>query len=236
VRASRQAAAWRAPAAMLMLGLAGCATDAPPAAGTAGHDQDRLLRLVAHQAVLLRGWVGENSVGLEPVMATAAEARSDDLHGGDGAYRLRGYDDQGAVVFDIRFGDEALSQVADRPERQFMIVAPVGEGGTAVLAALLLEGGPGLVVERRASTSSVELREALEDRAALRIDVLDGARLRLRWDAERFELLQARDPASGEMLALARHGDIMIDSGGAAELEIALSDGVRSLAGVFRAH
>ena len=41
--------------------------------------------------------------------------------------------------------------------------------------------------------------------------------------------------ASGEILALARRGDVVITSA-AAELELALTEGVRSLAGVFQAH
>jgi len=218
-------------ASLLGLALAGCAADGPPAAGLAGSSQ-QFLRLATHEAVLVRGWIGEDAVGLEPVMVTPAAPRDDELR--DGPYRLRGFDDQGAVVFDFRFGDEALSRVANRPEREFMIVAPVGAGGSAALAVVLLEAGRGLELERRARISSRELRADLEDSGALRLEALDGGQLRVHWDAGRFELLQVRDPASGEILALVRHGNPVISSA-AAELELALSEGVRSLVGVFRA-
>jgi hypothetical protein len=215
----------------LCFALAGCAAAGPPGAGLAGSPH-KFQRLVMHEAVVVRGWIGAGTVGLEPVMVTHAAPRGEQLR--DGPYRLRGFDDQGAVVFDFRFGDEALSRVENRPEREFMFVAPVVAGGSATLAVVLLEAGRGLEFERRARMSSDELRAALEDPDALRLDALDDGGMRIRWDAGRFELLQVRDPASGEILALARHGDVLITST-AAELEIALSEGVRSLAGVFRA-
>ena len=217
---------------MLCLALAGC-TSAGPTAARPDESPERFLRPATHEAVLVRGWIGEGGVSLEPVMVTHAAPRAEAL--GEGPYRLRGFDDQGAVVFDFRFGDEALSRIASRPERQFVFVAPVGAGGSAALAAVLLEAGRGHEFERQARISSGELRNALEDPAALRLEALEGGGLRVRWDAGRFELLQVRDPASGEILALARDGDIVITSA-ATELELALSEGVRSLAGVFRAH
>jgi hypothetical protein len=52
------------------------------------------------------------------------------------------------------------------------------------------------------------------------------------WDAERFELLQLRDPATGAILALDRDGEV-VTAGVGSELEIALSDGVRSAAALL---
>ena len=129
-------------ASMLCFALAGCAASAPSAGESIG-PVERFLRESTHEAVLVRGWIGAGTLGLEPVMITHAAPRNHERR--DGPYRLR-----------------------------------------------------------------------------------------VRWDAGRFELLQVRDPASGEILALARDGDIVITSA-ATELELALSEGVRSLAGVFRA-
>jgi hypothetical protein len=221
----------RVAASALCFALAGCAADGPAGGGLA-ESSGRFLRVATHEAVLVRGWIGAGTVGLEPVMVTDAAPRSAELR--EGPYRLRGFDDQGAVVFDFRFGDEELSRVENRPEREFMLVAPVGAGGSAGLAAVLLEAGRGLELERNARMTAGELREALEDPEALRLEALEDGALRIRWDAGRFELLQVRDPASGEILALARHGDVVITSA-AAELELALTEGVRSLAGVFQA-
>ena len=222
----------RVAASVLCFALAGCAADAPAGGGLA-ESSGRFLRLATHEAVLVRGWIGAGTVGLEPVMVTEAAPHSAELR--DGPYRLRGFDEQGEVVFDFRFGDEALSRVAHRPGREFMLVAPLGARGSAGLASILLEAGRGLELERRAKISSAELHEALASPSALRLEALEDGQLRVRWDAGRFELLQVRNPASGEILALARHGDVVITSA-AAELELALSEGVRSLAGVFQAH
>ena len=221
----------RVAASMLCLALGGCAASAPSAGESVG-PVERFLRGSTHEAVLVSGWIGAGTLGLEPVMVTHAAPRSHERR--DGPYRLRGFDDEGAVLFDVSFGDEALSQVANRPERQFVFVAPVGASGSAALAAVLLEAGRGHEFERHARISSGELRDALEDPATLRLEAVEGGGLRVRWDAGRFELLQVRDPASGEILALARDGEIVITSA-ATELELALSEGVRSLAGVFRA-
>lgn len=56
-------------ASMLGLALAGCAADGPNTAGLAGSPQ-QLLRLATHEGVLVRGWIREGAVGLEPVMVT----------------------------------------------------------------------------------------------------------------------------------------------------------------------
>ncbi len=209
----------------------GCAppTIAPGDAATA-----RVLpppELLRHDAVLVRGWIGSAELGLEPILVT--EARPSTFEAPAGRYRLRGFDDEGAVRFELRFDDEALASISGREGHHFMFVIPVGAGGSLALSRVELDAGAGRTLVREARLSADAMRAAFGDDAALTVTRPRPGELRVRWDAERFPLLQLRDPESGAILALVRHGEITLDTG-LAELELALSEGVRSGAARMR--
>jgi hypothetical protein len=216
------------PPALLLAALvaAGCTSpsaqqDATPEPGT--------LQLIEHDAVLLRGWIGDQGAELEPVIPTAAPPSFSGA--GAGPYRLRGLDDAGEVLFELRFGDEVLAGITGRPGHHFMLVAPVGAGGSLTLAVVELDAADGRVAVRSARWAAEALLEAL---ASVQMTNLGGDGVNVSWDAERFELLQLRDPATGAILALDRDGEV-VAAGVGSELEIALSDGVRSAAALLRA-
>jgi len=191
-------------------------------------EEARDRRPIKYDAVLLRGWIGDAAADLEPVIPTAARPSFSDA--GAGPYRLRGLDDAGELLFELRFGEESLASMAGRPGHHFMLVAPVGAGGSLALAAIELDAGNGRAVARRARGSAAALLDGL--RSVQLAASGDGAVL-LQWDAGQFELLQLRDSASGAILALDRDGEVSVRPVGGA-LDVALSDGVRSAAARFR--
>lgn len=210
--------------ALLLLGGWGCQAPESPAGAAQASDP----RPVEHSAVLLRGWIGEAGADLEPVIPTAAAPSV--IAGDQAPYRLRGLDDRGEVLFDLRFGEESLASIAGRPGHHFMLVAPVGTGGSLALAAVELDAAQGRTASRQARWSAAGLLDGLR---GLRLATRDDGAVHVQWDAERFELLQLRDPAGGAILALDRDGEVTVTAVGG-ELEAALSDGVRSAATLLR--
>lgn len=209
--------------AALLLGGWGCKAPEAPA-GPAPAD----LRAIEHNAVLLRGWIGDTGVDLEPVIPTAVAPSI--IDGGQGPYRMRGLDDRGEVLFDIRFGEDSLASIAGRPGHHFMLVAPVGVGGSLALAAIELDAAQGRTASRQARWSADVLLEGLR---GLRLAPGDGGTVSVQWDAQRFELLQLRDPVGGAILALDRDGEVTVATVDG-ELDVALSDGVRSAAALLQ--
>lgn len=205
----------------------GCAPHLPASDASTTGQPPETLELLRHDAVLVRGWIGAAELGLEPILVT--DARPTSFDSPDGPYRLRGLDADGTVRFDLRFDDDALASIAGREGHHFMFVVPVGEGGSLWLSSVELEAGEGRRFVSEARLPAEGLRAALTSTEAVVITREPQGQLRVQWDAERFPLLQLRDPESGTILALARHGDVTIPAT-QATLEVALSEGVRSAA------
>ena len=219
-------AASRAGLLVVVLAATGCAASLPGAPESRSGDT----RLLAQDAVLVRGWIGAQTAGLEPV--TPLRAAAGNAANPDAPFRLRGFDDRGAVVFDIGFDETSLAGMAGRPEHHFALAVPLGAGGAESLAAVVFDAGEGRAVEQQARWPRAELSDALTGGQGVQLAILSPTRVAVTWDAGRFALLQLRDPATGSVLALDRDGEVTVTVTGG-ELEIALSDGVRSAAALF---
>lgn len=183
----------------------------------------------AAEAVLVRGWISQTSLELEPVLVTtAALSAATEV---TGPYRLRGFDDAGALRFELAFDESATASVAGRAGHHFMFVVPVA-GDALELARVELDAGDGRELVRSARLPAAALVTALSGDETLSIEVGDGG-VTLRWDAARFPLLQLRDPQEGSVLALGRSGELTLASA-AETLELAVSEGVRSAAAIIR--
>ena len=226
--------AWRAAGAANRAGLlvavlaaTGCAASLPGAP----EPRDGDARLLAQDAVLVRGWIGGQTAGLEPV--TPLRAAAANAGNPDGPFRLRGFDDRGAVLFDMRFDETSLAGTAGRAERHFALAVPLAAGGAESLAAVVFDAGEGRTVNQQARWPRTALRDDLTGGQGVQLAILSPTRVAVTWDAGRFALLQLRDPATGSVLALDSDGEVTVTVTGG-ELEIALSDGVRSAAALFR--
>jgi hypothetical protein len=194
-------AAWQLAPALLLAALvaAGCKAPSrhPPDAGAGtGHAAvDR-----ARCAVLLRGWIGDH--GRRP-RAGHTDGRSAELHRrpAQGPYRLRGLDDRrrGAVRASASARRSWPASPAG-PGHHFMLVAPVGVGGSlalAVVAARCELDAAAVVVQHRAG-AVVGGRRCSRRLRGLQLTNLATAarRQRAAGTLQRFELLQLREPVT----------------------------------------
>lgn len=188
------------------------------------------IQVVRQDAVMVGGWVSDADAALEAVLPAAGPAPA----GNDtpAPYRLRGLGDDGALLFDLSFGEESLATVPGQPIRRFMLLAPAGDAGATGLAALELDAGDGLAVTRTAAVSADDLVAALTGGETVRVAAMPGDRVRVRWDVGPVVVLRLSDPATGAVLAIDRDGEVIV-AAPAGALEVAISDGVRSAAGLF---
>jgi hypothetical protein len=173
--------------------------------------------------VLVSGWIGATDLGLEPVLAT--DAAPTELAPAEGPYRMRGTNDEGETQFDVAFDEGAMASISGGKTRHFAFVVPV-PGGSLAVARIELEAADGRRLVHEARLSPSAMREAAAD-SQLTMERPSGDALRVRWDAGHFPLVQLRDPHTGTVLAVGRDGELLFP-GGHVELEVMLSDGVRS--------
>lgn len=217
--------AWRLGAALAaVLGTVACAPQPTP------DGPGPSVQVVDQGTVLVGGWLSDGDAALEAVLPTAGPASAD--RGQAARYRLRGLGDDGRPLFELRFGEESLAAVPGQPVQRFLFPVSAGSAGASGLAALELDAGDGLVVTRAATVSAADLLAALTGGEAVRIAAMPGERVRVRWDVGPIVVLRLRDPATGSVLALDRDGEVIVAAPGGT-LEVAISDGVRSAAGVF---
>ena len=143
-----------------------------------------------------------------------------------GAYALRALDVNGAPLFALSFDGDTVADAAGAG-RSFAYAVPLSRA-TRPIASLVLAGPRGSArrVAAPGASSSVSGSRALgTTTAALARRVGNGASIT--WNAQRYPLAVVRDLRTGEILSLARGGAANIETS-ASDLELTLSDGVRS--------
>ena len=174
--------------------------------------------------LVLWGAVSDEGVTIEPAYldrdGTVVEPEP-------GPYRLEGLDDSGAVLFSRSFSGYEVPDENRPGLRHFSFRIPVSEAHLDRLAALRVRGLHYTAVIRSTTSSRSGRMDVLQGGAdQVRLERLDRKRVRVTWDGDRFALAIIRDP-SGAVLSYARGGEVVVATG-AAELELQLSDGVRS--------
>jgi hypothetical protein len=145
-----------------------------------------------------------------------------------GAYSIEGTASDGSRVFSLSFDGV---EVADDPRgaRHFAFAVPLDERVAARLETLRLAGpGVGMVAM---SASPASLRATPAEPVSL---LRSAGGVALRWDAASHPMIMVRDGRSGEVLSFARGGNVVVPAAGA-ELELVMSDGVRSRSATVRA-
>jgi hypothetical protein len=134
---------------------------------------------------------------------------------------VEGLSADGARVFALSFDP---AEVADdrRGSRHFAFAVPLDGTDAARLASLRLGAPGGLVAAARSMAPAAAARtgDTVEARAA-------PGGVELRWDAAAHPMIMVRDPASGEILSLARGGAIEVATP-QRTLDVLLSDRVGS--------
>lgn len=208
----------RSAALLLVMLAAGCTTARGPV------DEPSLR--VAHQNLMLRGWLGAEHARLGAVLATSAAPTVNPP--GEGPYRVRGFGDDGALLFEVRFDDTGLATLPGGTERHFSLVVAAGADGALRLARVELDSVERPLAQRSARLDAAEFIELVERAHGLDLHRA-GEGVVLRWDPGLYALVQLRDLETGRVLAFGRDGEIHA-SVASARLEVTVSDGVRSAA------
>jgi hypothetical protein len=136
-----------------------------------------------------------------------------------GPHTLELLDGTGARLYTLSF---TASEVADieGEHRHFAFAIPLRLLPLDRVRSLRLSGG-GAAPAFRVSTGAVPAA------AAVAVRRVGAERARVEWNEQAFPLVVVRDPATRQILALARNGQVDVASD-ATELEVIVSDGVRS--------
>jgi hypothetical protein len=169
------------------------------------------------EGVLIWGRIEDGQVVLEPAFAVIAPATPD-----RGEWIVEGLDEAGGRVSARRFSATPVADLPGEP-RTFAFVLPLDEARRGRLAALRVSGPAG-TAERRATPLPPGARVTPPDPTRERA----GGRTRIRWDSSRFGAAMVRDAATGEVLAIVRSGGEAEVAAPRGDLEVTLSDGVRS--------
>jgi hypothetical protein len=164
-------------------------------------------------SLLVWGRIAPDGVVLEPSFEIVATPV---LPSAPGRYRLTGSNAAGATVLDMSFDAWGVDHLPG--VRLFAYAIPLSAMGGQAPAELRLRGAGADVVHRQTAAAvwhDVRLERETSDR------------VRVRWDASRSPVLMVRDGRTGEILSFARGGDAHVTTA-AAEVEITMSDGVKS--------
>jgi hypothetical protein len=212
----------------LMVGLlAACLTPAP-----GGDTMDPQLvkwadGVEAGTSVLVRGRILPSNLVIEPVFQIDAPASLPTEE--DGSHRLRGFDETGDVLFDLRFEGVEVAGPPEVQEEHFSFVIPLGPAGSLCLERVELDTADGRRAVGTAVLSRQDLLRALEREDAVTVRAVGPGRVNVLWDVELFPAVMVRDPTTGSILSFGRGGEATVMTE-LEILEVAVSDGVRSLA------
>ena len=172
------------------------------------------------RSLLVWGRIGPDGVVLEP--AFEIDARPS-LPTRTGPHRIQATDAAGREIFSFSFAGNAIDHAPGY--RHFAFVVPLAAGQARPAAIRLNANGRESV--RRSSLLPGPLGDAPMTPAPARLARLGGPRSRLEWDAKAYPMALVRDPATGEILSLARGGRLDLAVPGR-ELDVTFSDGVNS--------
>lgn len=175
-------------------------------------------------SLLVWGRVQDGELVLEPAFQVTTRPS---LPAAPGPFRIEGRDASGAVLFSHSFLAE---QIPDVPgdQRTFAFAIPLSPERVTQLAMLRLTGN-GRQVERRSVNVRADKGRALLQSVPVATQRVSRDKIFLRMDRENHAMAMVRDPQTGEILSLVRDGTASLQTT-AAELEVTVSDGIRSTA------
>jgi len=169
------------------------------------------------------GRISNGRLVLEPAFKVTTRPSLPDR---PGPYRLDGLDASGVPLFSLSFAGEEVADERGGERRHFAFAIPLTTDLEARLTTLRLSSGVARVAMRSATRPS--LRGNVAARAASPMArAAGGGRVDLSWDGSVHPMALVRDARTGAILSFARHGTATVWTNGA-ELDVVLSDGVRS--------
>jgi hypothetical protein len=166
------------------------------------------------RGLLVWGRIEGGRVILEPAFEVDARPA---LPARAGRHRLQAFGPLGESLLDMTFDGERVPDLADPTVEHFSFVVPFDMlGGTG--PSRLRLSARGQVSERRASRSASPTPSA---------ERVNSQTVRIRWQDSGLTGVLVRDARTGEILAFARGGEILVRTS-SADVDLVVSDGVRS--------
>lgn len=176
--------------------------------------------------LLVWGRIHSEGVVLNPAFTLEADPQ---LPGGGGPHEIRGFDSTDAEVFAFSFEGGQVATSEDPGERHFAFVVPLARGQTESLHRIEVSGPRG-TAERLAlaSEGTGEPGAAAPEDPKVALTQVGPGLDRLEWEHAAYPAALIRDRESGEILGIARHGEVELRGLSSRQVEVQVSDGVRT--------
>jgi hypothetical protein len=177
----------------------------------------------ASQAVqpclLVWGRIRNGELILEPAFQLNTRAS---LPARPGSYTLSGQADDGSSVFSLSFSPNAIADAANN-QQNFAFAVPLSAARASRLSSIQIVGGG-----KRAIRSALPpLTGGAAASQAIQARRIAAGRVAVRWDSRTHPMVMVRDPDNGQVLSLARGGEVQVSTL-KSRVELVISDGVRS--------
>lgn len=172
-------------------------------------------------SLMVWGRIGADGLVLEPSFEIDAPPS---LPTRPGPYNVQATDAAGRVLFNLSFEGEAVDHTPG--ERHFAFVVPLSATASPLAALRLVANGREVI--RRAVPPTAGAAGAASALSSARLTSISATRSRLEWNATAYPAALVRDPATGQVLSIARDGVIDVARLGP-ELDVTFSDGVSSV-------
>jgi hypothetical protein len=172
-------------------------------------------------SLLVWGRVERGRLVLEPAFSLVARPA---LPTESGPYRIEGMARDGRRLFSYAFSGEKPADADDPTARHFAFAIPIDEATQGELTSIRLSGPGASPAVMQASLVPGGISAAINEAGATSTP---SGTVRVQWGATAARMALIRDGRTGEVLSFARGGNAQIRTG-ASDLEVILSDGVRS--------
>jgi hypothetical protein len=174
------------------------------------------------RSLLVWGRVERGRLVLEPAFSLVARPN---VPREAGPFRIEGIARNGRTLFSYSFAGEHPADAQDATARHFAFAIPMDEATQSELASIRLTGAGAASATMQASAAPGGLAAAVNvvDATAAASDRVD-----VRWNGQAARMALIRDRRTGQVLSFARGGSARVRARNA-ELEVILSDGVRSV-------
>jgi hypothetical protein len=172
-------------------------------------------------ALLVWGRVERGQLVLEPAFSLVSRPA---LPTGSGPYRIEGTGRDGRRIFSYAFAGEKPADADDPTARHFAFAIPMDEATQEELTSIRVSGAGASPTVMQAALVPGGVSAAIN---AVGATATASGTVRVQWGPTAARMALIRDGRTGEILSFARGGNVQVRTG-SADLEVILSDGVRS--------
>jgi hypothetical protein len=173
-------------------------------------------------SLLVWGHMERGQLVLEPAFSVVARPN---VPRERGPYRIEGLARNGRTVFSYSFAGERPADIDDPTARHFAFAIPMDEATQGELASIRLTGPGAAPTAMTASLAAGGISVAVN---AVEASSMASGRVSVRWGGQEARMALIRDRQTGQVLSFARGGSAQV-SARSTDLEVILSDGVRSV-------